>query len=101
MKRREGRREDVDRRSRSVRPAWQSRAMEVWLALVGTNGIEHASAVVVGTPEAAVQAAMARALQKYGPQDWGRWDFRAEIQSQPVGLHTIRFIWADGGLRRG
>jgi hypothetical protein len=75
--------------------------METWLALVGTNGIEHASAVVVGTPEAAVAAAMARARQKYGmDQDWGRWELRAELQSHSVEVRTVRFIWADGALRR-
>jgi hypothetical protein len=75
--------------------------MEVWLALIGNSGIEHVSAVVVGSPEDAVEAAMARALQKYGTQDWTRWQFRAELQSDPIELQTIYFTWDDGLKRRG
>jgi hypothetical protein len=72
-----------------------------WEALIGQpEGIEHASATVKGTPELAVEAAMRRAEQKYGPQDWRRWRFRAELCAVPAELNTVHFVWADGELRR-
>jgi hypothetical protein len=84
--------------------AWQStvvRTMDdigVWEALIGGPGIEHAHATVNGTPEAAVEVAMARAEQKYGAPEWGRWRFRAEWCSEPVVLWTVYFCWSDHGL---
>jgi hypothetical protein len=73
-----------------------------WEALIGEpTGIEHAWAIVQQCqPERAVQAAMQRATQKYGPQDWSRWRFRAEWMSQPVVLGTVYFGWTNGELRR-
>jgi hypothetical protein len=72
-----------------------------WEALIGLpSGIEHADAVVDGTPEDAVRAAMARAVEKHGPQGWERWRFRAERCSQPPVASTVYFEWRDGVLVR-
>jgi hypothetical protein len=72
-----------------------------WKALLGGPGIEHAYATVTdASPEAAMELAMARAQQKYGRQDWGRWRVRAEWCSEPVELRTVRFSWSGGALRR-
>ena len=50
-----------------------------WDAWAGDSGIKHANAVELGgTPESAVTRAMERAVQKYGPQEWSGWEFRAE-----------------------
>jgi hypothetical protein len=43
---------------------------------------------------------MHRAVEKYGPQDWNRWRFRAEWCSQPVELRTVRFVWQGRALLR-
>jgi len=40
---------------------------------------------------------MARAASKYGPQDWTRWRFRAELCAV---LRTVHFTWMDGALQR-
>jgi hypothetical protein len=72
----------------------------VWEALIARpDGIEHSHATVKGTPEAAVGVAMARAVERYGPQDWGRWRFRAELCSQPVTLRVVHFAWRGGLMR--
>jgi hypothetical protein len=73
-----------------------------WEALLGVpDGIEHAFATVKDcAPEAAVEAAMARAAEKYGPQDLTRWNFRAELCAIPVVLRTVRLEWRDGALHR-
>jgi hypothetical protein len=72
-----------------------------WEALIGRpEGIEHAWAIVSdGLPEQAVLAAMARAVGKYGQQDWTRWRFRAERHSLPVVLQTVHFVWKAGELQ--
>jgi hypothetical protein len=72
-----------------------------WEAILHVlDGIEHTYAVAVdATAEAAVQAAMARAVAKYGPQDWARWRIRAEWCNVPVLLRTVCFEWRDGALR--
>jgi hypothetical protein len=41
-----------------------------------------------------------RAVEKYGPQDWSRWRFRAEWVSHPAALRTMYFIWKHGELLR-
>lgn len=43
---------------------------------------------------------MERAAQKYGPQDWSAWDFRAEPVPKTSGADVVRFAWRDGGLVR-
>jgi hypothetical protein len=50
----------------------------VWEAIIGGPGVEHAHATVRGSPEGAVELAMAMAAEKHGAQDWGWWRFRAE-----------------------
>lgn len=73
----------------------------VWEAAIHVpNGIQHAYAVS-DSPEAAVEAAMGRAVAKYGRQDWTRWKFRAELCcTVPVTLREVHFAWTDGALRR-
>jgi len=72
-----------------------------WDAWAGDAGIKHANAVELGgTPESAVCRAMERAVQKYGPQDWSAWDFRAEPVPKTSGADVVRFVWRDGALRR-
>jgi hypothetical protein len=74
----------------------------VWEATIHVpDGWEHCFAVVVdSTPEAAIEAAMGRAVQRYGPQDWQRWKLRAELHTQPVTLREVHFEFRDGALRR-
>jgi hypothetical protein len=71
---------------------------EAWLAV--PDGIQHAQATVQGSPEDAVRAAMARAVQKYGPQAWERWRMRAELLRAPPVAVTVYFEWRDGTLAR-
>ena len=73
-----------------------------WEAVIGNpGGIEHAHASVVGLPEDAVYAAMARGFQKYGGQlDYSRWRMRAEWVSEPLELRTVHLRYHDGQLER-
>jgi len=73
----------------------------VWEAILHVpDGIQHAYAVS-DSPEAAVEAAMVRALAKYGKQDWQRWKFRAELCcTVPVTLVEVHFTWTEGALCR-
>jgi hypothetical protein len=65
------------------------------------DGVEHAQTIETDcTPEAAVEAAQARAVGKYGPQDWARWWMRAEWCSQPAVLRAVRLESRDGALHR-
>ena len=43
-----------------------------------------------------MQVAMARAEEKYGPHEWRRWRFPAELCSEPAVLRTVRYIWTAG-----
>jgi hypothetical protein len=73
-----------------------------WEALIGLHsGIEYAEALVDGTPEDAVYAAMARGFQKYGPHlDFTQWTMRAEWASDPSVLRTVYLRYLDGKLER-
>ena len=72
-----------------------------WDAHIGDAGLNHANAVELGgTPESAAALAMQHAVQKYGPQDWSTWNFRAEPIPKTSGAEVVRFIWRDGGLVR-
>lgn len=65
------------------------------------DGIEHAYAFLQDcAPEEAVREAMRRAVEKYGPQDWARWEFRTEWVSQPPIVRTVYFVWKNGELHR-
>jgi hypothetical protein len=67
----------------------------------GDSGIKHANAVELGgTPESAVTRAMERAVQKYGPQEWTGWEFRAEPVPKSSGADVVRFAWRDAALVR-
>jgi hypothetical protein len=44
--------------------------------------------------------AMERAVQKYGRQDWTKWEFRAEPVPKTSGAEVFRFAWRDGALVR-
>jgi hypothetical protein len=72
-----------------------------WDAWAGTAGTKHANAVELGgTPESAIARVMERAAQKYGPQDWTAWEFRAEPIPKTVGASTVRFVWREDALIR-
>jgi hypothetical protein len=72
-----------------------------WDAHIGDTGFNHANAVELGgIPESAVGRAMERAVQKYGPQDWSTWEFRAEPIPKTRGADVVRFVWRDGTLVR-
>jgi hypothetical protein len=43
---------------------------------------------------------MERAVQKYGPQDWSGWEFRAEPIPKTSGADVVRLVWRDGALVR-
>jgi hypothetical protein len=49
---------------------------------------------------AAVRAAMAWAVDKYGPQTWARWQLRAELLRVPPVAVTVYLEWYDGALER-
>ena len=71
----------------------------VWEAILDGPGTLRSSATVTGTPEGGVLAAMARAMESHGPQDWSTWRFRAEWLGQPA-LRTVHFRWSGGELVR-
>jgi hypothetical protein len=50
------------------------------------------------TPEEAMAHLLERAVQKYGPQVWSDWDFRAEPIPKTSGADVVRFVWRDGAL---
>jgi hypothetical protein len=62
-------------------------------------GLRHANTVQLGvTPEEAMAHLLERAVQKYGPQDWSAWEFRAEPIPKTSGADVVRFVWRDGAL---
>ena len=72
-----------------------------WDAHIGDAGLKHAHAVELGgTPESAVTRAMARAAEKYGPQDRATWEFHAEPVPKTGGGDVVRFRHEAGGLVR-
>ena len=89
--------------SSSVRvPVWRARAdLSLKVATSQEKGHKHASAVGLGgTPESVITLAMERAVQKYGPQDWLMWEFRAEPIPKTAGAEIVRFVWHEGVLVR-
>ena len=82
---------------------WSAECMNVlgWDCWAGDTGIKHANAVELGAaPESAIARVMDRAVQKYGPQDWSTWEFRAEPIPKTSGAEIVHFRWRDGGLVR-
>ena len=72
-----------------------------WDCWGGDAGIRHANVVELGvTPEVAMGRLLERAVQKYGPQDWSAWEFRAEPVPKTSGVEVVRFRWRDGALVR-
>ena len=72
-----------------------------WDCWGGDAGIKHANVVQLGMlPEDAMTHLLDRAVQKYGPQDWSTWDFRAEPVPKNQGATVLRFVWRDGQLER-
>ncbi len=45
----------------------------------------------IPTEHLTIARVMERAVQKYGPQDWTEWEFRAEPVPKTSGAATVRF----------
>jgi hypothetical protein len=72
-----------------------------WDCWGGDTGIKHANVVQLGMPpEDAMTHLLERAEQKYGPQDWSTWEFRAEPIPKTSGAEVVHFRWRDGSLLR-
>jgi hypothetical protein len=71
---------------------------ERWQGLIGDGDIHHATASAVGSPEQAIEAAMAMARLKYWTPDfdWTTWDMRAEQLG--TAAQTVHFKWESGTL---
>lgn len=64
-----------------------------WDCWGGDAGIHHANVVQLGmTLEDAMRHLLARAVQKYGEQDWITWDFRAEPVPKNQGATVLHFV---------
>ena len=71
-----------------------------WDCWGGDAGIRHANVVLLGvTADHAMTSLLARAVQKYGPQDWSTWEFRAEPVPKASGAAVVHFVWESGVLR--
>ena len=64
------------------------------------DGVVEEREELGGTPESAVTRAMARGAEKYGPQDWATWEFRAEPVPKTAGADVVRFRYEAGVLVR-